>query len=149
MILNILNNLIDKSITQVSAGEPCGSIIILTIGTEEYTLFIDCAWRLSRGLNVLASWRDDNNPKNGNLTKQIKALKGLEIKEISLSNLYDLKIIFYNGKTLDAFTDITNKGYPDESIEENWTLGDIKNNVAYSINNKYKLVSSKYSGLSI
>lgn len=42
----ILNNFTGKKITKIIAGGSNGSIVILRIGDNEFSLFIYCIWRL-------------------------------------------------------------------------------------------------------
>lgn len=144
MKIDLLSNLTGKVVTKCIAGGSNGSIIVLDIGSDEFTLFIYCSWRISKESKILATWNDNNDPDSGNLTLEAKKLEGELIKEIKQTNFYDLEILFMSHKVLQIFADVFNKGYEDENASENWSLGDKKNDINYSVTSNFEVHTSKY-----
>ena len=131
-----LNSLIGQKITTVVSGEPVGSIILIDIG-EWNVLFIYSVWRLTDNGTVLATWRDSNEIKEGNLVIQTQLLTNDVIDSVNISEFFDLTIHTISGRSLDVFCDIGPKNTDD--FTENWCLANKKNNVYYSINSSYKV----------
>jgi hypothetical protein len=139
----LLQDLRSKEVTEVVAGGGNGSVIILKIGQNEFSIFVKCAWRLQNERSVLTGWNEPNNAENGNLTLYIKNLLGDVISGTELSKFFDLKLRFISGKTLDIFCDVT-PNYEPEFYDENWLLCDIKANVCYTVSKDFLIVESNY-----
>ncbi len=140
----IINAFIGKKISKVTVGGSNGSVVILRIGDNLFSLFIYCIWRLEENDKIVTGWNESSDAESGNLTQQIKLLLNDEIKNIQLSNFMDIKIYFLSGKVLNIFCDITPK-YEPEEYDENWVISDIVNNVSYRLKNNFEIEVSKYS----
>ena len=139
----ILNNFTGKKITKIIAGGSNGSIVIVRIGDNEFSLFIYCIWRLKEKDKIITGWNESCDSESGNLSKQIKLLLDKEIKNIDLSDFMDMKIHFVGGKVFNIFCDITPKYEPDD-YDENWVKSDIENNKSYRLKNNFKIKVSSY-----
>jgi hypothetical protein len=135
--------IIGKEVTKTIAGGSNGSTIILEIGHNEYCLFIYCVWRLELDYKALTGWNESSNPDNGNLTKQIRSLASDRIKDIQMSDFFDLRVKFESGKVLTIFCDVTPKYEPDD-YDENWSICDIKSDQCYIISRDFEVESSKF-----
>lgn len=144
MKVSILQSLLGKQINKVIAGGSNGSIIILDIGNDEFSLFIYCSWRISKENEVLSSSTENNDSKTGNLTIEAKKIQGEEIVSIITTDLFDLQLVFKSGKVLSVFADITTNGYDSDAMDENWSLADKRNNIAYTISNTFKVITTSY-----
>jgi len=143
-ISRLIKGIEGKEITKVIAGGSNGSIVVLRIGEEEFSLFIKCIWRLEDESNILTGWNESNDAEHGNLTLQMKKLSGDFIKSTELSGFYDLKLHFLSGKTLNIFCDVT-PHYEPEDYDENWLLCDIKGNRSYVVKKDFLIADRPYS----
>ena len=142
MIKELLNKIQNKQIDEVITGGSNGSIILLLIGNQEYSLSIYCTWRLEHKDEVITGWNETNDPKTGDLTKNIKRLAGTKITKIELTKFYDLVLKLDHNFTLRVFCDLTPNLYKEPT--ENWTIADKINNKAYSITNKFDIDEDEY-----
>lgn len=138
----IVEQLIGRKITKVTAGGSNGSIIILEIDSR-FVLFVYCAWRLELGERILTGWNDCNDPISGVLTQEIKKLNDNSIRDVSLSAFFDLKINFSDNKTLNVFVDITSH-MSQEASDENWSVCDTKNDRCLTVNKDQMVIEQSY-----
>lgn len=132
-----------KKVTKVIAGGSNGSIIILRIG-DDYSLFVYCAWRLEDGNKIITGWQEDYDAENGRLTIGIKELKNNIIAKIDVSRFFDLKIHFKGGEILNVFCDLT-PNVKSGDYDENWVLGDLKENKSYILKNRFNIEVGTYT----
>ncbi len=142
-ILDVLSKISGKRVVKVIAGGSNGSIIVLKIGEEEFSIFIKCVWRMEHKGKVIAGWNESNDAINGNLTIQAKALTGETIDKIEISELYDLRIHFSGGKMFNVFCDVT-PNYEPELYDENWVISDITENISYVASKDFELLTRPY-----
>jgi hypothetical protein len=111
------------------AGAGRGSVLSLNIGSKlirdvpvknpnlsdevrnydpEYSLFIECSWRVNSKTQVLfGAW--DENDVEGPKIQGLQALVNQKIRSVSCSEpAFDLEIVFENELTLRVFCDSTN-----------------------------------------
>jgi hypothetical protein len=150
--ISILNSLKKKTITTVTAGNDNEGIVVLDFG-DSHSLFIHCAWRLSRYDKVLTTWNDavmggaDEEDEEGEETEFVSAIKkieGLTLEDIEVGDFYDLKITLGKAYRLDVFCDL----YSNDEVsdfDENWSVSDINNNVCFVVTENYKLIETKYN----
>ena len=143
MIKDLLNKIKYKQIDEVICGGSNGSIILLLIGNQEYSLSVYCAWRLEHKDKVITGWNETNDHETGDLTKNIIRLTRTKIINIELTKFYDLILKFDNNFTLRIFCDLT----PNLSDEysENWIIADKIDNKVYVITNKFEIKEHEYS----
>ena len=148
--ISILNSLKKKTITAVTAGSDNEGIVVLDFG-ESHSLFIHCAWRLSRYDKVLTTWNDavvaDEEEEEDELEAEapvIKKIEGLTLEDIEIGDFYDLKITLGKAYRLDVFCDL----YSNDEVsdfDENWSVSDVADNVCFVITENYKLIETKYN----
>ena len=143
MINDILNRIQNKQISEVIAGGSNGSIILLLIGDQEFSLSVYCTWRLEHKDEVITGWNETNDPVSGDLTRNIIKLTGTKIIKIELKKFYDLILQFDNKFTLRIFCDLTPNLYKEST--ENWTIADKIGDKVYVITNKFVIEEHKYS----
>lgn len=150
----ILQALNGKEITRIVAGEENGGVMGIDLG-DNYTIFIHCAWRMSRYGKVLATWNDSvveeqeeddedeaQAPDFENLP--IKKLEGCIIKNIEVGDFFDLKITLGKEFRLDVFADLHSKETVSD-FDENWSVCDINQNLCFVVTENYTLVETKYN----
>jgi len=125
-----MSQLINKECWGIIAGEGTGSFVNLEIGEKirrnkelenpaletdvrqfegQYSLSLECAWRLDSTEAVICGSSDDNS-KGGKMLSGLKLLTGLRISRVNLSKPgLDLEIEFSKGLTLKVFCDQTNE----------------------------------------
>jgi hypothetical protein len=125
-----INQLIDKECWGIVAGEGTGSFVNLEIGEKirrnkeienpaletdvrqfegQYSLSLECAWRLDSTEAVICGASDDNS-KDGKMLDGLRLLIGRRISRINLSKPgLDLDIEFSKDLTLKVFCDQTNE----------------------------------------
>ena len=148
--ISILNSLKKKTITAVTAGSDNEGIVVLDFG-ESHSLFIHCAWRLSRYDKVLTTWNDavvaDEEEEEDELEAEapvIKKIEGLTLEDIEIGDFFDLKITLGKAYRLDVFCDL----YSNDDVsdfDENWSVSDVADNVCFVITENYKLIETKYN----
>ena len=148
--ISILNSLKKKTITAVTAGSDNEGIVVLDFG-ESHSLFIHCAWRLSRYDKVLTTWNDavvaDEEEEEDELeagAPVIKKIEGLTLEDIEIGDFYDLKITLGKAYRLDVFCDL----YSNDEVsdfDENWSVSDVADNVCFVVTENYKLIETKYN----
>jgi hypothetical protein len=148
--ISILNSLKKKTITAVTAGSDNEGIVVLDFG-ESHSLFIHCAWRLSRYDKVLTTWNDavvaDEEEEEDELEAEapvIKKIEGLTLEDIEIGDFFDLKITLGKAYRLDVFCDL----YSNDEVsdfDENWSVSDVADNVCFVITENYKLIETKYN----
>jgi hypothetical protein len=148
--ISILNSLKKKTITAVTAGSDNEGIVVLDFG-ESHSLFIHCAWRLSRYDKVLTTWNDavvaDEEEEEDELEAEapvIKKIEGLTLEDIEIGDFYDLKITLGKAYRLDVFCDL----YSNDEVsdfDENWSVSDVADNVCFVVTENYKLIETKYN----
>jgi hypothetical protein len=148
--ISILNSLKKKTITAVTAGSDNEGIVVLDFG-ESHSLFIHCAWRLSRYDKVLTTWNDavvaDEEEEEDGLEAEapvIKKIEGLTLEDIEIGDFYDLKITLGKAYRLDVFCDL----YSNDEVsdfDENWSVSDVADNVCFVVTENYKLIETKYN----
>jgi hypothetical protein len=148
--ISILNSLKKKTITAVTAGSDNEGIVVLDFG-ESHSLFIHCAWRLSRYDKVLTTWNDavvaDEEEEEDELEAEapvIKKIEGLTLEDIEIGDFFDLKITLGKAYRLDVFCDL----YSNDDVsdfDENWSVSDVADNVCFVVTENYKLIETKYN----
>jgi hypothetical protein len=148
--ISILNSLKKKTITAVTAGSDNEGIVVLDFG-ESHSLFIHCAWRLSRYDKVLTTWNDavvaDEEEEEDELEAEapvIKKIEGLTLEDIEIGDFYDLKITLGKAYRIDVFCDL----YSNDEVsdfDENWSVSDVADNVCFVVTENYKLIETKYN----
>jgi hypothetical protein len=148
--ISILNSLKKKTITAVTAGSDNEGIVVLDFG-ESHSLFIHCAWRLSRYDKVLTTWNDavvaDEEEEEDELEAEapvIKKIEGLTLEDIEIGDFFDLKITLGKAYRLDVFCDL----YSNDEVsdfDENWSVSDVADNVCFVVTENYKLIETKYN----
>jgi hypothetical protein len=148
--ISILNSLKKKTITAVTAGSDNEGIVVLDFG-ESHSLFIHCAWRLSRYDKVLTTWNDavvvDEEEEEVELEAEapvIKKIEGLTLEDIVIGDFYDLEITLGKAYRLDVFCDL----YSNDEVsdfDENWSVSDVADNVCFVVTENYKLIETKYN----
>ena len=148
--ISILNSLKKKTITAVTAGSDNEGIVVLDFG-ESHSLFIHCAWRLSRYDKVLTTWNDavvaDEEDEEDELeagAPVIKKIEGLTLEDIEIGDFFDLKITLGKAYRLDVFCDL----YSNDEVsdfDENWSVSDVADNVCFVVTENYKLIETKYN----
>jgi hypothetical protein len=148
--ISILNSLKKKTITAVTAGSDNEGIVVLDFG-ESHSLFIHCAWRLSRYDKVLTTWNDavvaDEEEEEDELeagAPVIKKIEGLTLEDIEIGDFFDLKITLGKAYRLDVFCDL----YSNDEVsdfDENWSVSDVADNVCFVVTENYKLIETKYN----
>jgi hypothetical protein len=148
--ISILNSLKKKTITAVTAGSDNEGIVVLDFG-ESHSLFIHCAWRLSRYDKVLTTWNDavvaDEEEEEDGLEAEvpvIKKIEGLTLEDIEIGDFFDLKITLGKAYRLDVFCDL----YSNDEVsdfDENWSVSDVADNVCFVVTENYKLIETKYN----
>lgn len=148
--ISILNSLKKKAITAVTAGSDNEGIVVLDFG-ESHSLFIHCAWRLSRYDKVLTTWNDavvaDEEEEEDELEAEapvIKKIEGLTLEDIEIGDFFDLKITLGKAYRLDVFCDL----YSNDDVsdfDENWSVSDVADNVCFVVTENYKLIETKYN----
>lgn len=148
--ISILNSLKKKTITAVTAGSDNEGIVVLDFG-ESHSLFIHCAWRLSRYDKVLTTWNDavvaDEEEEEDELDAEapvIKKIEGLTLEDIEIGDFFDLKITLGKAYRLDVFCDL----YSNDDVsdfDENWSVSDVADNVCFVVTENYKLIETKYN----
>ena len=146
--MNKLENWLDilkgaRILNAIAGGNFNGSVVVLEF-EHNYSLTIQCVWRLSQDNQVLASWNEKSNEIGSNFESQISALKNDIIIEIEMSNLFDLNVKVSSGKMLQIFTDI-NQFYSEDNFDENWYLCNSSSNICYGIKRLHSVVQSNYS----
>ncbi|MEJ7768065.1 MAG: hypothetical protein WKF89_09650 [Chitinophagaceae bacterium] len=126
-IQDLISKLSGKQITKTIVGGSNGSIIILRIGINEFSLKVSCVWRLEMRDQIITGWNESNDSLNGVMTKEIKQLNGDTIKSVKMSEFFDLALEFFSGKVLRLFCDVT-PNYEPPDYDENWSICDIKSN---------------------
>jgi len=124
--------------------------VVLDFG-ESHSLFIHCAWRLSRYDKVLTTWNDavvaDEEEEEDELEAEapvIKKIEGLTLEDIEIGDFFDLKISLGKAYRLDVFCDL----YSNDDVsdfDENWSVSDVADNVCFVITENYKLIETKYN----
>lgn len=142
-IKDIVKKLINQTVTEAIAGEPSGSIFLLGIGANDFTLMVYSAWRLIQDDNIITGWNESNDFPNGELTKGIKSLENDLIVNVEISKFYDLNIYFESGKELQVFCDITPNVR--DYIDENWNISDIDKNLSYTVTQNQTIEVEKYN----
>lgn len=143
-----------KTITRVVAAEENGGVVGIDLG-DSHTIFIHCAWRLSRYGKVLATWNDtvleeqdeddeDETPALDMENLPIKKLQGCLIKNMEVGDFFDLKITLGKEFRLDVFADLHAKETVSD-YDENWSVCDIANNLCFVVTENYTLVETKYN----
>jgi hypothetical protein len=124
-----VNRLVGQLCWGIIAGAGTGSIISLQLGRQiprqlhsrnptlsrlqkkyesEYTLFIECAWRLESNSKVICGCWDDNS-KNGEMIAGLKRLTGSTVTSVNVKKpTWDLDLMFSNGLVLRVFCDSVN-----------------------------------------
>lgn len=148
--ISILNSLKKKTITAVTAGSDNEGIVVLDFG-ESHSLFVHCAWRLSRYDKVLTTWNDavvaDEEEEEDELEAEapvIKKIEGLTLEDIEIGDFFDLKITLGKAYRLDVFCDL----YSNDDVsdfDENWSVSDVADNVCFVVTENYKLIETKYN----
>lgn len=148
--ISILNSLKKKTITTVTSGSDNEGIVVLDFG-ESHSLFIHCAWRLSRYDKVLTTWNDavvaDEEEEEDGLEAEvpvIKKIEGLTLEDIEIGDFFDLKITLGKAYRLDVFCDL----YSNDEVsdfDENWSVSDVADNVCFVVTENYKLIETKYN----
>ena len=148
--ISILNSLKKKTITAVTAGSDNEGIVVLDFG-ESHSLFIHCAWRLSRYDKVLTTWNDavvaGEEEEEDELEAEapvIKKIEGLTLEDIEIGDFFDLKITLGKAYRLDVFCDL----YSNDEVsdfDENWSVSDVADNVCFVVTENYKLIETKYN----
>jgi hypothetical protein len=148
--ISILNSLKKKTITAVTAGSDNEGSVVLDFG-ESHSLFIHCAWRLSRYDKVLTTWNDavvaDEEDEEDELeagAPVIKKIEGLTLEDIEIGDFFDLKITLGKAYRLDVFCDL----YSNDEVsdfDENWSVSDVADNVCFVVTENYKLIETKYN----
>jgi hypothetical protein len=138
----LVEQLVDRAITEVIAGGSNGSIVLLEVDFK-FLLSIYCAWRLEGEGKILTGWNDSNDPVSGQLTIEIKKLAGDKIEHVSISEFNDLTISFSSGKVLNVFCDITSHIYS-EALDENWCLCDMESNFCLIVNKDQEIIEQPY-----
>ena len=133
-----------KQITSVTSGGSNASTIIITFGKDEFCLFVYCVWRLDQKNKVLAGWNDPSGARKGNLTLQTKELRNDFVKEISASNMFDLKLEFKSGKNLNIFCDITPM-FQVKDYDINWSIIDFTKNKALNVTRSFEVKVEKFN----
>lgn len=142
-IFDVIGKIAGKQVVRVIAGGSNGSIIVLKIGNQEFSISIKCVWRLEHKGRVIAGWNESNDAIKGNLTIQAKALTGEMIERIEISNLYDMKVYFLGDKILNVFCDVT-PNYEPHSYDENWVISDIIENISYVASKNFEILTRPY-----
>lgn len=142
-IQDVISKLSGKQITKTISGGSNGSVIVLDIGISEFSLTVNCVWRLEMEDRVITGWNESNNSINGVMTKEIKQLKGDIIKSVRISTFFDLYLEFSSGKKLNIFCDVT-PNYQPSDYDENWSLCSIKSNDCKIINNDFAVITTTY-----
>jgi len=141
---SILAQLVGKKLLQVNVDKSTGSIFSIDIGNEliqikkkgmifhegEYIIMVYCSWRLLNTISNIpvTGWHEDSAP-NGALNVGLKTLVNDTIKEVGVTDCFDLEIIFESGKRLDIFCDLTTH----VDADTNWFFK--ANGKYYSISN--------------
>lgn len=119
------DQLVDSSCVDCVAGPPTGSVIHLKfrqatgVVSDDFSLLVECAWRLDSREGVLCSWTDAG-ASGGAWLEQICLVVGQRVKSVKLSSPgLDVCITFESGLCLRIFcdqTDISDEG-------DNYLLG--------------------------
>jgi hypothetical protein len=150
----LLQKLRKQTITGVAAGGDTGAITMIDLG-ESFSIFIHCAWRLSRYDKVLGTWNDalnqaDDEEEEEDIetaeekTSAIKKIEGLAIESIEVGDFYDLKIMLGKAYRLDVFCDLYSRDELSD-YDENWSFSDIDQNLCYVLTENFKLIETKYN----
>ena len=145
-LIKMVNLLKGQKVEKVISGGSNGSMLVFNFGeNDDYCVFVYCVWRLEQKKKILSGWNESCDAKTGNLTLQTRALKNEIVKDVILTDFFDLKILFNSGKVLNVFCDVTAE-YEPQSYDMNWCVCDIRNNICYSVNRSSVIVTDKYSG---
>jgi hypothetical protein len=125
----VVNRLVGQLCWGIIAGAGTGSIISLQLGEQiprqsplnnpalsrvqkkyesEYTIFIECSWRVDSKSKVICGCWDDNS-KNGEMVAGLKRLTGSTVTSVNVKKpAWDLELMFSNGFVLRLFCDSVN-----------------------------------------
>lgn len=136
----IIDNIIGLEVPYCRAGGGAGSIISMKL-SNEYVIWIECAWRIEKNDKVIATSADDILPITGLIAKSVKMLEGKIISSVKLTPLYDLCITFTDDLCLNIFCIFS---YNCE-YETNWYLAIPKQDLSYEITNCFQVKKGKYN----
>lgn len=148
MIKNKFDQLEGALVVKIIAGGGNGSILLMEIqkGHIEYIIYIYCVWRLFvfDSKRTIIGWNDDLTDLDSNSIKQLKSIENSFISNVKINEHGDFVLSFDNESKLSVFCDITSDGEKAE-LEDNWTLCDTVQNVCYNFNNRFNIVTTKYT----
>ena len=92
------------------AGSSAGSIFTMKFGAEtasvdsdsNFSLMVFCAWRIAQRGCVLCTWHED---ADATLAPALKALEGVIVANVELTEWGDLTIDFQDGHSLHIWND--------------------------------------------
>jgi hypothetical protein len=129
-LVSLLERLENRTCIGFTAGEVTGSVVDLEFeprrlrsrplrnlnlteeqrrGEPEYSILIECAWRLDGRHGVICGAWDDNSP-DGTMLRGLREIIGEAVESYQLSDPgLDLELRFSSGRTLRIFCDQVNE----------------------------------------
>lgn len=139
---DVMSGIVGNKILQSHSGKNTGSIFTMDFGDQlikeekkgyifykgSMSIMVWCAWRLlDEDNSVVTGWHEDSS-ENGRLTVGLKSLTNDIVREVRISDNFDLTIVTNAGKSLQVFCDLT----PGVVGDTNWSFF-IFNETTYSI----------------
>lgn len=129
-----------SNVQEVIAGG-AGSLFTLVLLNEssEFTLTIDCTWRLENNGEIISGWNEEDE-----MQIELNKLKNKKLVAVLSSSHFDLDLSFENNYKLRVFCDRTPNEDKDGEID-NWVLSDVNNNKSYRYTNLFTFDEQDYS----
>ncbi len=135
-LYSLLGQLENRSCIGFTAGEATGSVVDLEFeprrprprpltnpnltneqraGEPEYSILVECAWRLDAPHGVVCGAWDDNSP-DGAMLRGLREIVGAVVESYQLSEPgCDVELRFRNGRTFRIFCDQVNEFDEDDN----------------------------------
>ena len=135
---NVLKKVVGLSIWDFRISESTGSIISFECGNKcllennedrqfegNYSFMVYCSWKICKNNKLIGSWKDEIEALNNIFT----SMENAKIKQIVLTEVFDLKISLSDGCDLYVFCDLGEMA----DFDCNWFFRELEN--YYSVNN--------------